>query len=439
MTIVHSAKGLPEPQPSTSGDHLIAAAISQLPAADLRAMIGPEQSLAVAGFVDWLIAHGRSTDIAAEDLIGGICDRLTDLGLPLDRFGSSAQMLDSELDAIGRIWLRGKGVTERTYVRSTDVGPADTDQRFLTSPFYRASQTGRWVELWVPTADDDLFAIVPEFKAAGYTHYICVPNLLMNGSNAWLTLATRAPAGFSPEHCAVIALVVPAIGMLVDMRTTWTALGKLLRTYVGDEPRLEILRGNTKRGQVSTIRSAMLFADMRDSVGHTAHLSAVEAVGVFNALFDCLVPPIEGRRGEVLKYIGDGLLAIFREGRPGACDAADRAMAAAEEALAILAARNRAHPDEVPIHVGIALHYGEAAYGTVGSGVRLDFTVIGKDVGLASRMADMNRSLGESLLMSGDFVRRLHRGARRIGAFAARGLREPIEVYGPQDVADAGR
>ena len=94
------------------------------------------------------------------------------------------------------------------------------------------------------------------------------------------------------------------------------------------------------------------------------------------------MPPIESRRGEVLKYIGDGLLAIFRESKDGGtCDAADRALAAAEEALAILHARNVAHPDEPPIQIGIALHYGEAAYGNVGSGVRLDFTVIGKDVG----------------------------------------------------------
>ncbi len=221
---------------------------------------------------------------------------------------------------------------------------------------------------------------------------------------------------------AALARLLPAIAILIDLRSTWLSLDKLLRTYVGDEPHRAILRGNTKRGQVSTIRSAILFADMRDSIGHTADLDAVEAVEVFNALFDCLVPPIEGRRGEVLKYMGDGLLAIFRDGDGG--DAADRALAAGQAALEALRARNLLHPGEPPIEAGVALHYGEAAYGNVGSGVRLDFTVIGRDVGLTSRIANLNRPLGQPVLMSRDFAGRLHGPAAHVGAFAVRGFKD---------------
>jgi len=206
----------------------------------------------------------------------------------------------------------------------------------------------------------------------------------------------------------------------------------LLRTYVGDEPHRAILQGNTKRGQVSTIRSAMLFADMRDSVGYTVDLDAVAAVGVFNALFDCLVPPIESRGGEVLKYMGDGLLAIFRENDRERSGAADRALAAAVDAMRVLDARNVAHPEERPIEAGVALHYGEAAYGNIGSGVRLDFTVIGKDVGLASRIAALNRPLEQPVLMSTEFVERLDRTAVRIGAFPMRGFKQPIDVFRPE-------
>ena len=201
---------------------------------------------------------------------------------------------------------------------------------------------------------------------------------------------------------------------------------------MGDEPHHAILRGVTKRGQVSTIRSAMLFADMRDSIGHTADLDAVAAVGVFNALFDCLVPPIESRGGEVLKYMGDGLLAIFRDGPD--VDAADRALAAGQEALAALRARNLRHPDETPIEAGVALHYGEAAYGNVGSGLRLDFTVIGKDVGLASRIANLNRPLDQPVLMSRDFVRPSaspRRPGRRLRGARLQGPRRGVPTRHP--------
>ena len=176
---------------------------------------------------------------------------------------------------------------------------------------------------------------------------------------------------------------------------------------------------------------------MRNSVGYTIDLDAVSAVAVFNAFFDCIVPAIERRQGEVLKYIGDGLLAIFRDSTSGGEDAAggeeaaDRALAAAIEALDVLQKRNQSHPAEPPIEAGMALHFGEAAYGNVGSGIRLDFTVIGKDVALASRIGGVNRTLSQPVLMSSAFVERLHGPSERVGAFSARGFKDPIDVFRP--------
>ncbi len=411
------------------GPSLDAAAIVELPPEALDAILGPERTVAAHGLSDWLIRHARDTSLAVA-MIGQLCDRLVAIGVPLDRYGSSTEVLDSEHDAIARLWLRGEGVTERTYVRDGD------DLTYKTSPFYEAAETGRPVELWLPTTEDARFGIVAELKAEGFVHYICMPNVLMNGGHGWVTFATRRATGFSRQDLAVLAYILPAIAILIDIRSTWLSLDKLLRTYVGDEPHRAILRGNTKRGQVSTIRSAILFADMRNSVGYTIDLDAVSAVGVFNAFFDCIVPAIEGRRGEVLKYIGDGLLAIFRDSKSGGGDAAgddaaDRALAAATEGLDVLRMRNQSHPAEPPIEAGMALHYGEAAYGNVGSGIRLDFTVIGKDVGLASRIGGMNRPLNQPVLMSSAFVERLHGSSERVGVFSARGFKEPIEVFRP--------
>ena len=413
--------------PSAADAALSAADIVELPPERLDRLMGWDLAYGVSLVADWLVRNAHVQEMPGER-IALLCDKLLALGLPLDRYGSTTEVLDAEHDSVSRLWIRGRGVTTRTHIRE-----GDNDDVYRASPFYEAARTGRPVELRLGGTDASRFGIVAELKAEGFTHYLCMPTPLMNGGHGWVTFATKHPAGFSTAELAALARLLPAVSVLIDLRSTWLSLDKLLRTYVGDEPHRAILRGNTKRGQVSTIRSAILFADMRDSLGHTAELDAVEAVEVFNALFDCLVPPIEGRRGEVLKYMGDGLLAIFRDGADG--DAAARALAAGQEALEALRARNLLHPAETPIEAGVALHYGEAAYGNVGSGVRLDFTVIGKDVGLTSRIATLNRPLDQPVLMSGDFAERLHGRAVHVGAFAVRGFKHPIDVFRPETVA----
>lgn len=414
----------PAPGASPSGEAAPPAAeIVDLPAERLDAILGRDLAYGVGLVADWLTRTARMKDVPSER-IALLCDKLLALGLPLDRYGSSTEVLDAEHDSVSRLWVRGRGVTTRTYVRE-----GENDSRYLASPFYEAAKTGRTVELRLAETDPSRFGIVAELRDEGFSHYLCIPIPLMNGGHGWVTFATRQPSGFSTRDVAALARLLPAIAILIDLRSTWLSLDKLLRTYVGDEPHRAILRGNTKRGQVSTIRSAILFADMRDSIGRTADLDAVAAVGVFNALFDCLVPPIEERGGEVLKYMGDGLLAIFRDGKD--VDAADRALAAGQAALAALRARNVDHPGEPPIEAGVALHYGEAAYGNVGSGVRLDFTVIGKDVGLTSRIANLNRPLDQPVLMSRAFAARLHGASVQVGAFSVRGFRDPVTVFRP--------
>ena len=306
------------------------------------------------------------------------------LGVPIERVALSISTLHAEHDAVGRIWLKDGGVKESVY-----VSPGPDDPTFLRSPYYAALTSREWVEMRLAETPDDRFGIVPDLKAEGYTHYICAPITFANEMTAWVTLATRAPDGFSARALAIIASILPPFSVLLELRVAWGTLRNVLRIYVGDEPRQAILRGNVKRGQVSTIRSAILFADMRDSTQQTVELGAVGAVELFNNFFDCLVPAIEQRHGEVLKYLGDGLLAIFREAKDGDCDAPERALFAARDSLASLNAFNTEHPDRPQMRAGIALHYGEAAYGNIGSGARLDFTVIGRDVSLASRIADV--------------------------------------------------
>ena len=400
-------------------------ALSRLPPHKLYESLPRDKRRITMDTIGWINTIIRAQTPRSK-IIEELCQRFIDLGIPLDRYGSSTTVLTADHDAIGRVWVRGKGIRETIYVR-----PGAEDPEYRASPLYEAASTQSWVELWLPDTPDERFGIVRQLKDEGYVHYICIPLSLSNKSDGWLFFATKAQQGFSAENLTIIALVMPSVISIIDAFVAWLTLDSLLRTYVGDEPHRAILDGNVKRGQVSTIRSAILFADIRDSTGHTAELSAVQAVSLFNEVFDCLVPPIEARGGEVLKYLGDGLLAIFREAKGRVHDAASRALASAEEVLVNLHRYNGTRGDQRSVDLGIALHYGEAAYGNVGSGLRLDFTVIGRDVGLASRIGGMNARLGEPLLMSEAFIARLDRPVVSLGAYPARGFTKPVAVFRP--------
>lgn len=390
---------------------------------DVFERLDPDRKRTAISLLEWVSSPRQRQ--AAVSLIEDLCQRVLAAGVPLDRYRSSTSMITADHDAIGRLWRRGRGVEEMVYISAEGQDPA-----YLASPFFAATALGGWLELWLPETPDDRFGVVPELKADGLVHYICAPMRLSNGADGWFTFATTAATGFSEQDLLTLAFLLPTLMMRIDARVGWDTLDKLLRTYVGDEPHHAILAGRAKRGQVTAITASMLVADLRDSTGHVAALGPLQAVGLFNDLFDCLVPDIEARRGEVLKYLGDGLLAIFREEYMGP-PSADRALEAAEAALEAVKRANAARPGRRPMEIGIALHYGEVAYGNIGSGSRLDFTVVGRDVALATRIAGFNAPLARPLLLSSAFAERLSRPVVALGALPARGFAQPLEVFEP--------
>ena len=384
------------------------------------------ESLArVIALRDWLVtAAGQMED--SNEVLSSFLDRLIELGLPIDRAVSAIEALHSEYAGIGRFWTREEG----TVVRYLPHG----DRRetiYQTSPFAHVSRTGEWLILDLSNTPDDLFPIIPELKEAGYRHYVTVPIRFTNGAENAISFATRSPEGFGTRELTILRMVIPSFALVTELRATSNRLDQVLRIYVGDEPHRAILSGAIQRGQVTRIRSAILFADMRDYTHISSTLSPESAVELLNNYFDCLVPPIEDEGGEVLKYLGDGLLAIVRDKGDDTGGAAQSALTAATKALRRIEIANNEGRFPVPINVGFALHHGDAAYGNVGSGQRLDFTVIGRDVNLASRIAELNKSLGEPLLMSKPFVEHLWGNPSPLGAHDVEGFEEAIEVYKP--------
>ncbi|KQP52506.1 adenylyl cyclase [Methylobacterium sp. Leaf399] len=374
---------------------------------------------------DWLLSEGARLP-KADDLLAGLSERLIDLDVPIDRATTAIDTLHSEYSGIGRYWTRKDGPSVRLFPH----GEA-SDKAYRESPFLTVHETGEWLVLDLAETPEDRYAVLPELKADGYTHYIVAPLFFTNGTRNGITFATRAPEGFRDEDIAILRFVMPTLAAVMEMRIVNKTLDQVLRIYVGDEPHTAILAGDIRRGQVRRIRSAILFADMRDYTRISADMTPEEAVTLLNIFFDCLVPAIEREGGEVLKYLGDGLLAIFREPGDDLGSAAKGALMAAQSALSALDEANGLGRFATPVAAGIALHHGEAAYGNVGSGARLDFTVIGRDVNLASRLAKLNRLLGEPLLMSKPFVDFLWGDPEPLGLHALDGFPEPMAVYRP--------
>jgi adenylate cyclase len=372
---------------------------------------------------DWLLVEGAQNPSQGQS-IAAFAEHLNGLGIPVDRMSTAIEALHAEYSGVGWFWTKGEGASYRLFPHGSR-----TDEIYLGSPFAEAHRLGEWLLLDLATTPDDAFGIIPEMKAAGYRYYLCIPIVFTSGDHNGISLATSAPQGFSRRDLALLRFVTPTFAAVMEMRSIRQRLDNVLRIYVGDEPHRAILSGAIRRGQVSRIRSAILFADMRDYTRISSELTPEAAVELLNGYFDCLVPAIEEQGGEVLKYMGDGLLAIFRDVGDDTGRAAQAALTAAKDALRRIERANREGVFSSPVAAGIALHHGEAAYGNVGSGARLDFTVIGRDVNLASRITALNKLLGEPLLLSRAFVDHLWGDPEPLGSHTVQGFSEPITVY----------
>ena len=372
---------------------------------------------------NWMIGEARFLQ-NPDDAVEGFVRHLIDAGVPLDRFTSAIPTLHAVRQGLGRHWVRGEGIEILEF-------PWDTDEVYEASPYAEAHRTRDWVVFRLAEVDDEAFGIVPELRAGGYTHYICMPAFFRDGTEGGLTFATRHPDGFSRADLALLRSIENHVALLLDLNRVWILLNETLRMYVGEEPTARILSGQVRRGDVISLRAAIVFADMRGYTALSSAMTAEESVVLLNRYFDCVVPPIEAAGGEVLKYIGDGVLAIYGAGDDDQA-ACTKALAAAQAIVQRVAEDQADLPEPQRFTIKVALHFGELAYGNIGSGARLDYTVVGRDVNLASRLADLAGALDRPLLVSSAFAGHLPLSRfTDCGEHRLRGVREPQTVFEP--------
>jgi adenylate cyclase len=368
--------------------------------------------------LDWLMREGRFLpDNGA--ILEALCERLTDAGVPLDRASLHLRALHPRYRGVSRIWKPGTGLAEQFL----DHGLEKT-ATYLESPVRAVAQAHRRLDWRLDTQAALPFAVLEELREKGYAHYVIAPMPFAAGMVNALSWATRRPGGFAPEHLRLLDELLPAYAATAESKSLFRFTETMLNTYVGREPSQLILDGQVRRGDIRTITAALMLVDLRDFTLLSDNLSPRAVIRLLNDYFDCVFPAVQEHGGEVLEIMGDGVLAIFRQEGPGeAAEPCRAALAAAREALAAMAARNERAPVNGPLlHAGIALHYGTASYGNIGSGDRLDFTVIGPDVNLTSRIEQFCRQLDRTLIMSEAFADQLGWPVWEIGHFELRGF-----------------
>jgi adenylate cyclase len=373
--------------------------------------------------LDWL-AGGALSGAESQDVLAELCERLVAGGIPLWRAAVFVKTLHP--DVLGRrfLWQASSGVTTSDALFTL----TETDD-FRKSPFTTVYATRK--PLRRRLADPDCpadFSILQDLRAEGVTDYSAFPLLFTDGTIHVATWSTKEPGGFTAKQFSDLESVIAPLARVAEIRALRRTAANLIDTYVGHQTGERILSGKIRRGHVEAIRAAIWLSDMRGFTASSELLPPQALIDRLNLYFGAQVPAILEHGGEVLKFMGDGLLAIF----PIAGDAGAVCRRALACALAV-----RARIAELPrdergdaIRFGLALHVGEVMYGNIGGGNRLDFTCIGPAVNLAARLEKVASKLGETVVLSADFAAHCPDEFRRLGEHAVAGFAAPQTVLG---------
>ncbi len=395
-------------------------------------MDGPDDK-DVTAIVDWLLGSEARRLPNAAEILKALCPRLSAAGLPLARVSFHVRTLHPQLYGVGFFWYRERDDIEVYYARH---GVRETED-YRQSPLRLIFDEGALEIRQSLELPDEVFEFqrYTEIKAEGMTEYVALPLNFSDGKIHASTWSTDKAGGFTDAQVAAIRRILPIVSLLIEINLNRRIALNLLNAYVGHQAGERILAGQITRGSGETIPAAIWFSDLRGFTSMSEKKSRDELLGLLNQYFDCVATPITNRGGEILKFIGDAVLAIFPLEDDAACS---NALEAAIEAQAALQAlnRERAARDEEALAAGIALHVGEVMYGNIGSTHRLDFTVIGPAVNLASRIEGLCPELDANILLSSAMADRIGRNGdsvdlRSLGRHRLKGIDREVEVFSP--------
>ena len=379
--------------------------------------------------LDWLVRESGAIPFV-DNLLAELCSRLVEDGLPLARVSLHLRTLHPQFLGARMLWHRGMDTAELSLVGHS----MRDDPRFLHSPVRALYEGAEGIRHRLDVHDDggDEYSIYEELRAEGLTDYVALPLVTTDGKRHATSWSTDQPGGFTTEHLVRISDLMPVLTMAVEIRMNRRIAKNLLNTYVGERAGERVLAGDITRGSGTTIQAAIWNCDLRSFTMISEHWPRDDVISSLNDYFDAMGAPVTKYGGEILKFIGDGMLAIFPLEEEDACVRALRAAIEARQAMIELNQRREAQGFE-RLGYGLALHVGDVMYGNIGTTTRLDFTVIGPAVNTTARLEGLTKVLHRRVVLSAPFAYRCGCSPdflELLGSYPLRGVGEPLAVFG---------
>ncbi len=385
----------------------------------------------------WITNQGlQETRVGA--IVEGLCERLRQAGFPLLRLSVGLHALHPIYSGFGFTWLANSGiVSEDSFLRQSAGGERNPD--FLRSPFhymiqnrlpsYRQNLQGqveREFDIYRTFRDlgaTDYFVRMVSFR--GLKNYDSADDIEDENGVIYSWLCDR-PGGFSEDDLAVIEHLTPILTLALKAKTGELTALSVAQTYLGKDAGRRVMSGQVDRGYLQTIQAVIFFADLRGFTRLADRLPGEEMVRTLDDYLEVMTGPVVEQGGEVLKFMGDGVLAVFEITDDSCATLCYSAMDATRQVYRRLGELNRSRQaaGQPILELDTALHVGEVLYGNVGAVGRLDFTVVGPAVNEASRLEALCRPLDHYLVISDEFARQAVTWADKLISLGAHELRD---------------
>jgi len=381
--------------------------------------------------LNWVLQEAPAFASSSE-LTAAFARQMRSVQIPLWRLTVSIRTLHPQVTAFTQHW---HSVTGELVELEHDFEILQSPE-YLNSPllpiFEGAGGLRRRLDIKEPLFD---FGILSELHAEGATDYVAMPLHFSDGQINALTICSDRPGGFTTADLGHVYEVLAVLGRIYEVHALQRKAAGLLDTYLGPHAGKRVLNGLIRRGDREDIRAVIWFCDLRGSTPLAQAMSRDSFLACLNEFFDCVAGAVLDHGGQILRFIGDAALAIFpiEDGSndAGLKAACERAIAAAREASSRMKSYNarRVKESTVELGYGIGLHVGEVSYGNIGTGNRLEFTVIGEAANLAARIESLSKSLGEPVLLSAAFATCNPDDVVSLGQHTLKGIDAPQEIF----------
>ena len=405
----------------------------------------PERASSLIDTVaNWLVSQAL-IDTPIEALFEKTCIRLHAAGIPISRSQVGFRVLHPLFDAQTITWKLNQEVERADYMTSHNPKPWQRSPLYYmvvnSLPHLRRRLVG----------DENMvdFDVLHTLKDDGYTDYLgfMVPfseqvadkdheNVQNSGIvGSW---STTRPNGFSDGDIRALQRIEQRLAVAFKINIQSQITQNILSAYLGPDAGKQVLNGNIRRGDGETIHAVIWYSDMRESTSLADTMSGKEFLQALNEYFESTAGAVLSHGGEVLRFIGDAVLAIFPiRGDDETRKACECAISAAILARENLTQANISRRDNglAELDFGLGLHIGEVLFGNIGTPERVEFSVIGRAANEVARIESLTKELKENILVSSDFAQHIPLDWVNAGDHNLRGLDRTLTVFTPPKTA----